>query len=211
MTPRLIDITGQRFGTLTVVERDMANTRPAKWICECHCGNLTSVRGQHLRDGLITTCADYTRHWHPASIGDLVGRRFGLLTVREKVGPSRWKCECDCGVWVFAQTGHLNNGIKIHCSRPHHRDYSESYAAVHRRIVSQRGPASEYCCVDCDIPGPWRGRGMQWSYDHLDPDELTTMMVATPGPVKYSTKIEHYQPRCRPCHYALDRQAKLTR
>ena len=41
---------GQRFGKLTVIERD--ETKPkgtVYWICLCDCGNLTSVRGSNLK------------------------------------------------------------------------------------------------------------------------------------------------------------------
>lgn len=48
---RLIDLTGQRFGRLVVVER--AET---KWLCKCDCGNTKAVLGGHLRSGDIKSC-----------------------------------------------------------------------------------------------------------------------------------------------------------
>lgn len=56
----LIDLTGQQFGRLTVLERDM--TKPigkscfAYWKCKCSCGNIVSVRGDHLRDNTTQSC-----------------------------------------------------------------------------------------------------------------------------------------------------------
>lgn len=53
----------------------------------------------------------------PASI-DLVGQRFGLLTV-ERVEPLRgrraWRCRCDCGGSVVVATGALRSGNSKSC------------------------------------------------------------------------------------------------
>lgn len=50
---------------------------------------------------------------------DLIGKRFGLLTVIEKTkdksGNIKWKCRCDCGNIAYAQTGHLNAGTRKSC------------------------------------------------------------------------------------------------
>ena len=54
---RLIDLTGQRFGRLTVVERaENRSTGQAKWFCKCDCGNHKVVAGYQLRGGYIQSC-----------------------------------------------------------------------------------------------------------------------------------------------------------
>ena len=54
---RLIDLTGQRFGRLTVLRRSQKNIMGhAAWICRCDCGNTTIVSGQLLRDGKTLSC-----------------------------------------------------------------------------------------------------------------------------------------------------------
>lgn len=103
---RVIDITGQRFGRLTVVERDM-NRRGgnAYWLCKCDCGNptLRSVRGVDLRAGKTTSCGCKNIERCKATGEDLTGQRFGFLTVLqigEKHEGNRhrhWICRCDCG------------------------------------------------------------------------------------------------------------------
>lgn len=47
---RLNDLTGQRFGKLTVIERAKYNTGSgdAVWKCKCDCGNFTDVIGNNL-------------------------------------------------------------------------------------------------------------------------------------------------------------------
>lgn len=52
-----IDLTGQRFGKLTVLQyhyRDKENR--AVWVCHCDCGNAISVSGKRLRSGNTTSC-----------------------------------------------------------------------------------------------------------------------------------------------------------
>ncbi len=55
--PKLIDLTGQKFGRLTVLERTGNSTDgKARWICECECGNVLVVQGNHLREGVTRSC-----------------------------------------------------------------------------------------------------------------------------------------------------------
>ncbi len=53
----LIDLTGQVFGRLTVIER-AANSRhgQARWLCRCQCGKSKVVFGTNLRRGRIQSC-----------------------------------------------------------------------------------------------------------------------------------------------------------
>ncbi len=54
---KLIDLTGQRFGKLTVIERS-ANSKDGKayWKCKCDCGKETIVRSSNLRGGQVQSC-----------------------------------------------------------------------------------------------------------------------------------------------------------
>jgi len=45
-----IDLTGQKFGRLTVLSEVERNTgRHVMWICECECGTRTVASGDHLK------------------------------------------------------------------------------------------------------------------------------------------------------------------
>ena len=48
--PKRIDLAGRRFSRLIVVSLDEkeSTTKAIKWICECDCGNVKSVRSCHL-------------------------------------------------------------------------------------------------------------------------------------------------------------------
>lgn len=55
-----IDITGQRFGRLTVIKRQGTNKhRKALWLCKCDCGNETVTTGVRLRKGESLSCGCY--------------------------------------------------------------------------------------------------------------------------------------------------------
>lgn len=54
---RVHDLTGQKFGRLTVIGLDTGkNTRKTFWICQCECGNITSVRSDSIQKGTIKSC-----------------------------------------------------------------------------------------------------------------------------------------------------------
>lgn len=59
---RLIDLTGQKIGKLTVVKRaENTNHGAARWLCKCDCGNFTVVIGDELRKGSTRSCGCLAR------------------------------------------------------------------------------------------------------------------------------------------------------
>jgi hypothetical protein len=72
----LIDISGQRFGRLTVAKRAARKFRSsgeAKWVCKCDCGARSIVGGSDLRSGRIVSCGCHGRQTGLVNIthGDL--------------------------------------------------------------------------------------------------------------------------------------------
>lgn len=52
-----IDLTGQVFGRLTVVQEAGIDTRGEKlWMCECECGGIVNVLSSNLRTGHTKSC-----------------------------------------------------------------------------------------------------------------------------------------------------------
>ena len=56
-----IDLTGQRFGKLTVIKRDNDYVSPKgyvalNWLCQCECGQRVVVRGCNLKSGASQSC-----------------------------------------------------------------------------------------------------------------------------------------------------------
>ena len=58
---KLIDLTGQRFGKLTVLRKGISVRHPsggisATWICRCECGKELSIISRSLLTGRSTSC-----------------------------------------------------------------------------------------------------------------------------------------------------------
>jgi len=54
--PKLIDLTGQTYGRLTVIERVPSKKKAALWRCRCSCGNESIVQSGNLRNGHTKSC-----------------------------------------------------------------------------------------------------------------------------------------------------------
>ncbi|MCI9267287.1 MAG: hypothetical protein HFF40_00345 [Lawsonibacter sp.] len=54
---KFVDLTGQRFGRLTVIERaESAKDGHVRWLCRCDCGNTAIVSGNDLKKGTSRSC-----------------------------------------------------------------------------------------------------------------------------------------------------------
>lgn len=98
--PAFIDLTGKKFGLLTVVKR-AENVKGVQWVCKCDCGNTTIVRPYDIKNGKSKSCG-CLRHVQYRKSPKLVGKRFGRLKVIRRNGSSEhkralWLCRCDCG------------------------------------------------------------------------------------------------------------------
>jgi hypothetical protein len=86
---RFIDLTGQAFGSLTVLERDPAAARSdgVLWRCRCSCGKETAGSSGNLRRGQHRSCGCATRR---ASRRDVMGEP-------EHLGPTMLRPKLDAG------------------------------------------------------------------------------------------------------------------
>lgn len=99
---KVIDITNQKFGKLTVIERENNNRHgQAMWLCKCECGNTKVVNGRDLRNGHTKSCG-CEAHSKSTNFKDIKGMTFNRLTALylqpyKKSGRSVWHCLCICG------------------------------------------------------------------------------------------------------------------
>lgn len=117
-----IDITGQRFGSLTVVGR--AEKRPGEhhsyWLCRCECGRTRRVAKPNLvaRGDLPCTCREAKDEQRN---GDMIGQVFSCLTVigraprRPTVHDMIWRCRCVCGKELDVRASTLKKGATKSC------------------------------------------------------------------------------------------------
>jgi hypothetical protein len=99
------DLTGRRFGRLTVVCRiENHKRRGARFRCLCDCdGKEIDVFGCHLIAGNTLSCGCLMKEMaSKRRLRDLTGQKFGRLTVENRAansnsGDARWFCRCACG------------------------------------------------------------------------------------------------------------------
>ena len=116
---KLIDLTGQVFGRLTVVDF-VPNKKPIHWVCLCECGTKKIVSAANLKSGGTKSCGCYNREISSSSkLKDLSGQKYGRLTAVKRVpGGSKsvkWECLCECGKQVKVRTTTLINGQSKSC------------------------------------------------------------------------------------------------
>lgn len=59
---KLIDLTGKKFGRLTVIKRSGSNRDgSAMWLCRCECGIEKIVRGTDLKNGKTKSCGCFQK------------------------------------------------------------------------------------------------------------------------------------------------------
>lgn len=109
---RSTDLTGNKFGNLTVIKRHGKEFGVGLlWKCLCDCGNEKVISSGHLLSGMYKSCGCSKRY-------DLLNKKIGLLTVIEESGKDQynnilWKCICSCGgSTVLSSTQIVNKRTK---------------------------------------------------------------------------------------------------
>ena len=117
-----LDLTGQRFGRLVVIEEaGRSSDGRVRWLCKCDCGNYTSTPStKTLRNGTCRSCGCIQEENRLTCRKiEMKGRRFGQLTVIEegtKTGKeTMWVCVCDCGNKVTVNGNSLRQGKTVSC------------------------------------------------------------------------------------------------
>lgn len=112
----LIDLTGRRFGRLTVIKRagsmywSNGGANPT-WLCKCDCGNEKVVLGECLRKGTTVSCGCYKQevdkarnYKHGASVTCKNERLYHVwLSMRERANNPK----CRAYKWYGAK------GVKV--------------------------------------------------------------------------------------------------
>lgn len=131
---QMIDLTGQTFGKLTVIDcAGKIDGRRYFWNCKCECGNIKAILGTSLRNGNTKSCGcnrskglvDYNKQQSQEAMIPM-GTRFGKLVVIEDLGMRpqveghnrRWyKCQCDCGEIKEVMGNLLKQGQTQSCGK----------------------------------------------------------------------------------------------
>lgn len=116
--PKHIDMTGERYGRLTVVEY----RGNSQWLCVCDCGNKAIVSRGSLVNGFSTSCGCKRKEQHEMQMKkkDLTGTIHGHIEVLRKVGKSGgyslYECKCNnCGKIVKLKTPQIMRNVSCGC------------------------------------------------------------------------------------------------
>lgn len=122
---KFIDLSGKVFGRLTIRCMSHKNSNgQSMWLAVCECGNERIVNVGALNSGHTTSCgcakADAARERNERNNPDVIGKKFGLLTVVSRAENSnaakrRFNCVCDCGGSSVSVYSALVNGHVLSC------------------------------------------------------------------------------------------------
>jgi hypothetical protein len=99
MKYNFIDLTGKRFGRLTVLSLHKSG-RHSTWSCICDCGKKVIVRADSLRNGHTQSCGCYNR-----DVSKITNYRHGV-------------CQSNKHLYLIWK------GIKYRCSSKHYKGYN---------------------------------------------------------------------------------------
>lgn len=156
----MMDLSGHTYGRLTVICEAEAHGRSRLWLCRCACGVEKVVRQNHLRGGTSRSCGCLNQQCLSARGHDLVGKKFGFLTVKNPA-PNRgvrrcWECECKCGRVTVVSTAALIRGQSRSCGVPRAHFPSMDGAKFTRWTVVREAPMKSHnrrvlCRCECGV------------------------------------------------------------
>lgn len=168
------NITGQRFGKLTVLEEtaERASNGTVIWKCECDCGNIISISGTELRCGRQTSCGKCSKY------ENLLGQKFNSLTVIADTftkvnGKEVWECRCDCGSIVKVHSANLKNGSVKSCGCWANENYDLTnrrfgkLVAKHRVNLPNKNISRTWVC-QCDCGNIVKVRANKLLSSHIN-------------------------------------------
>lgn len=117
---RFVDLTGQRFGRLAVLRRVENRGKKACFACRCDCGNEREVCSGDLNNkNKSQSCGCLRNDAARSKRIDLLGRKFGMLTVEHCTGHRKgnyhYKCTCKCGKETEVVSYALSGGTIKSC------------------------------------------------------------------------------------------------
>jgi hypothetical protein len=85
---KFIDLTGQKFGRLTVIERaeNKRGSRQPYWLCKCECGNEKVIRVDHLKSGHTVSCGCYNSEKSSERMKEQVEKLWQDEEMKRKMG-----------------------------------------------------------------------------------------------------------------------------
>lgn len=202
MANKIIDITGKKFGKLTVLNRDGYTDGKRKfilWLCECECGNKVLRTASHLKTNNNHTCGECEKEKDE----DIIGKQFGYWKVLKRVPPKsrkrRYLCRCKCGNVKEVMYDTLKLGTSVSCGcyhkeqlierltthgqtgnrimRIYYNIKSRCYDATNKRFNDYGGRGIKMCKDWYNSPEKF----VKWSFNNGYNDELSIDRIDVDG------------------------------
>lgn len=178
--PKFVDITGQRFGRLLVLQHSHCVFRSLRhgyrhfWLCQCDCGTVTEIERHDITSGHTTSCGCH---------------RNAILTsgANNRTHGKRWMAEYD--IWA---------AMIQRCCNPKHISY-KYYGAI-GIMVCERWRTS-FANFFADM-------GLRPSSKHSI-DRIDNGGNYEPGNCRWSTQSDQIKNQRRP-HRERDRRGRYT-
>lgn len=140
MANKVKDITGQKFGKLTVLRRDGYTNGKRKsilWLCKCDCGNEVLRTASHLKANYVSSCGQCNL----INDSEYIGKKFGYWTIIEPAKGNNKKaylCECRCGKIKKVYLDTLKLGTSKSCGCFHREEMKKrqtTHGKTGQRII----------------------------------------------------------------------------
>ena len=179
--PKAIDITGQKFGKLTVLEKAPSRSGKTYWKCQCDCGTIKDIQTCHLKNGAIQSCGSLQCK-ERALLEHETAQKICLICQKEFVTASATRKYCyDCSPSSkIASKAEIITAIR---------------RAMKKEAVRRRGGKCERCGYDKSI------RAL--SFHHRNPSEKAfgiSCSGVTHNWEEYLQEVDKCDLLCANCH-----------
>lgn len=112
-----LNLEGQKFGKLLVLERSGSISTDSAWNCLCDCGNFFRVRGSSMKYGHTTSCGCIGKGHRRKMLerGTTLGNWTVLTGPVEHNNKLYYTCYCACGTVREVHSQSLRNGKSLSC------------------------------------------------------------------------------------------------
>jgi hypothetical protein len=169
MPNKVKDITGEKFGKLTVLKRDGYTNGKRKsilWLCKCDCGNEVKRTSAHLKQNNASSTCGKCRLINDS---DYLGKTFGYWTILSVAKSNSRKksyiCKCICGNEKVVALDTLKLGTSKSCGCFHKEQLSKkltTHGQTGKRIMTIYYNIKNRCyCENNNRFKDYGGRGIR--------------------------------------------------